>query len=139
MTSTENLNLVGRWFEEVWNNRRAETIDELVTAESVCELDDGPARGPEEFKSRMYRPMLAAFSDLRVEVEATIVEGDQVAVRWSATGTHDGDGLGFPPTHAPIAARGITWVVLRDGKFVEGWQSSNLPELIQGLATQATP
>ncbi len=31
----ENVLLALRWFEEVWNQRRTETIDELLTDESV--------------------------------------------------------------------------------------------------------
>ena len=34
--SQDNSGLVLRWFDEVWNQRRAETIDELMTAQSVC-------------------------------------------------------------------------------------------------------
>ena len=63
--SRDNIALVRRWFEEVWNRRRAETIDELLTGESVCHADEGPIRGPEEFKARQHAPFLAAFPDLR--------------------------------------------------------------------------
>ena len=136
--SHENIALVRRWFEEVWNERRAETIDELVTGESVCYADDGPIRGPDEFKERQHVPFLAAFPDLRVEVEEIIAQGDHVVVRWIATGSHDGDGLGFRATHVTASFRGITWMKVRDGKLTEGWQSSNIPEVIRGLAASAS-
>jgi predicted ester cyclase len=129
----DNVALVRRWFEEVWNQRRAQTIDELITPESVCYLDDGPMRGPEEFKARQYDPFVAAFPDLRVEVEATIAQGDQVVVRWSAVGSHTGDGLGFRATHERVTFRGMSWIRVQDGKMMEGWQSSNIPEVVRGL------
>jgi predicted ester cyclase len=130
--------VVQRWFEEVWNQRLDRTIDELVTRDSVCFTDQGPVRGPEEFRERQYRPFVAAFPDLRVELEATLSEGDQVVVRWTATGRHDGEGLGFPPTQETVLFRGITWVHVREGKMLEGWQSSNIPEVIRTLAAKAS-
>ena len=90
--SQQNLALARRWFEEVWNQRRDATIDELLTPESVCYSDDGPIRGPDEFRQRMYAPFLAAFPDLRVTVEGVVAEGDDVVVRWSATGCHSARG-----------------------------------------------
>jgi steroid delta-isomerase-like uncharacterized protein len=131
----DSIALVRRWFEEVWNQRRANVIDELLVAESVCHADDGDIRGPDEFRERQYNPLVAAFPDIRVEIDAIIGEGDEVVVRWSAAGTHSGDGLGFGATNRGTSFRGMTWIRIRDGKLQEGWQSSNMPEVIRGLAS----
>ena len=130
----DNIALVRRWFEEAWNQRSEKVIDELMTPESICYADDGPMKGPAEFRARQYLPFLAAFPDLRVVVEDIIGQEDQVVVRWSATGTHSGDGLGLPPTHRPVTFRGLSWIRVRNGKFHEGWQSSNIPEQLLSLA-----
>ena len=132
-----NSKIVQRWFEEVWNERRPEVIEELITPESVCYADDGPIRGADEFKQRQFYPMTAAFPNLRVEVESIIEEGDQVVVRWTATGLHDGEALGFKATRETASFRGLTWIRVQDQKLIEGWQSSNMPEVIRGLATRA--
>ena len=126
------------WFEEVWNQRRTGTIDELLAPQSICFTDEGPLQGPDDFKSRQYDPCIAAFSDLRVQVEDLIAQGDQVAVRWSASGTHDGAGFGFPATGKPVLFKGISWIRLADGQFQEGWQSSNISQVIQALAAPPT-
>jgi hypothetical protein len=47
----DNTALVRRWFEEVWNQRRGEVIDEMLAGESVCHADEGPIRGPREFNA----------------------------------------------------------------------------------------
>jgi steroid delta-isomerase-like uncharacterized protein len=122
------------WFEQVWNQRRAETIDELLTSNSVCYGDDGPLIGPQAFRERMYAPFLAAFPDLRVTVEGVVAEGDHAVVRWSAEGTHTGGGLGFGPSGKAIAFRGITWLRIDGGKLAEGWQHSNIPEVPRTLS-----
>jgi len=129
--------LVRRWFEEVWNGRRHDLIGEYVTHESVCLADDGPMCGPVEFRERMHTPFLSAFPDLVVVVEGSIARGEDVVVRWSASGTHTGDGLGFRPTGKRASFRGITWVRVRNGRFAEGWQSSNIPEVLRGLASES--
>ena len=142
MSNDNDLNdndaIVRRWFEEVWNERRDAAIDELLPPESVCYTDDGVLRGAEEFRERQFLPFVTAFPDLRVEIEATLAQNDQVVVRWSAVGTHSGDGLGIAPTGRPARFRGISWIRLCDGKFREGWQSSNIPEMLRELAA-ATP
>jgi predicted ester cyclase len=135
--SRDNIALVRRWFEEIWNERLETTIDELVDEDSVCYTDEGDIRGPEEFKTRQFRPLVDAFPDIRVEIEAIVAEGDSVVVRWTATGGHTGHGLGFKPTQETPYFRGITWVEVADGKLKQGWQSSNIPEVVRGLATRA--
>jgi steroid delta-isomerase-like uncharacterized protein len=136
--SQDNVAVIRRWFEEIWNQRRPQTIEELLTSESVCHGDDGPIRGPDEFKERQYTPLTTMFPDLRVEVEATLAQADQVVIRWIATGTHDGDGLGIRATGETVCFRGITWVQIRDGKLIEGWQSSNIPEVMRFLTSKSS-
>src|SRR5258705_212282 len=132
--ATEGDRVVRRWFEEVWNQRRAATVDELLTAASVCHTADGPVTGPAEVRARLYQPLLGAFPDLRVTVEDVIAEGDRVAVRWAASGTHTGHGLGFGPSGRAVTFRGMTWVRVQGGKLVEGWQWSDIPEVVRSLA-----
>lgn len=122
-----------RWFEEVWNERRDATIDELLAETSVCHAESGPIVGPGQFRMAMYIPFLAAFPDLQVTVEDAIAEGDRAVVRWSASGTHQGAGLGIPPTGKRVAFRGMTWVTVADGKLGEGWQCSNLSDVLRTL------
>lgn len=123
-----------RWFEEVWNQRRTETIDEFLTADSIAETEDGVLRGPDEFKKQVHAPMLDAFPDLHVDVEGTVTEDDSVVIRWKATGTHQGDGLGIKATGRPIVIRGITWHRFRDDKLVGGgdyWSQESLKRQLQ--------
>ena len=44
---------------------------------------------------RMYR---AAFPDLRFNVEDALPSADKVVMRGTATGTHEGEFMGIPPT-----------------------------------------
>lgn len=73
--SNVNVAVVRRWFEEVWNQRRAEAITELLGDESVCHGDEGPIRGAEEFTQRLYNPFVAAFPDLRINLDGEVEQG----------------------------------------------------------------
>ncbi len=128
-----NVGLALRWFEEVWNQRRTDTIDELLTDESVCYSESGPLRGSREFKERGQAVFLSAFPDMQMTVEGTVAEGDEVVVRWSARATHLGDGLGFPATGRAVSFRGMTWIRYGNGKMIEGWDCWNQAGLIQSL------
>ena len=127
--SVQNRTLSRRWFDEIWNERRTDTIEEFLGPESVGHLPGGDMTGAEPFK-QLHAEFLAAFPDLKVEVEDSISDGDNVVVRWRAAGTHDGDGLGFEATHQSVSFRGITWFRIKDGKFVEGWDSWNQEALV---------
>jgi steroid delta-isomerase-like uncharacterized protein len=127
-----NAELARRWFEEVWNQRRVATIDELLTEESVAHTESGDVSGVEAFK-RMHAEFLRAFPDLRLEVEAVLADGDEVVVRWSATGCHSGDGFGMKATQEVVTFRGITRHRYRGGKLVGGWDSWNHAALVQRL------
>jgi predicted ester cyclase len=129
-TPQENVQLVRHWFEEVWNRRRTETVYELLRPDSVGHTEHGDAVGPEPFL-RIRAALLDALPDLRVTVEDALADGDNVVVRWSASGTPR---QGAPAQ--PVEFRGITWVRLRDGTFVEGWDCWNSGGLAQQLAAR---
>jgi predicted ester cyclase len=113
-----NIATVKRWFEEVWNQRCEETIDELITPESICYTDGELMIGTEGFRQKQYLPFVTAFPDLHVNI-----------------GTHTGDGIGIPPTYKSVEFRGISWIHIRNGKMMEGWQSTNIPQVLMELAT----
>jgi hypothetical protein len=52
MSVEENVELMRRWFKEVWNEGRTQTIHDLLAPDGVGigEHEDGrPLRGPSEF------------------------------------------------------------------------------------------
>ncbi len=138
MTS-KNEEIVRRWFNEVWNLRREATIDELLTAESTCHAEEGPIVGPNDFRSKMYRPFVSAFPDIRVAVDDVIADESKAVVRWTATATHQGIGIGIPPTARRFKFQGVTWIHIAEGKMMKAWQFSALVEIIRSLSEPPKP
>ncbi len=117
-----NRALIERWFEEVWNQKRADAIDELLAADAQMHGLGAEMRGPAGFKP-FHARFCAALSELQVTVEDVIEEGDKVAVRISVRARHTGAGLGVPPTMKRVAVEGLAIARIREGRVVEGWNA----------------
>jgi len=130
--------LAQRWFSEVWAPGGEALVDSMLARDAVGQMEGRDVNGSEDFKLAR-RELLAVFPDLRVYLEQVIEQDDQVAMRWTVTATHSGDGLGVPATNRPVSFRGMTWWEVRDGKIVRGWDSWNLGGLIQSLQPSAEP
>jgi len=131
--SRKNAELARRWFEEVWNQRKDATVRELLAPEAPGHMEGLEIVGPEQFLSARSA-LLDAFPDIRVTVEATVGDGDDVVVRWSARGSHLGDGLGIPASRNSVSFRGMSWMHFANGQIVEGWDAWNQGKLLQELA-----
>ena len=77
---------------------------------------------PKNFQPFVER-LRGAFPDIHVTVEDAFAAGDQVAVRWSATITHQGNQFGVPPSGKSIFITGISMVRIANGQIVEGWDN----------------
>jgi predicted ester cyclase len=64
-----------------------------------------------------------------VDVEDVISEGDMVAARCSVRASHLGEGLGIAASNRPIEISGMSFVRIRDGKIVEGWNNFDFMSL----------
>jgi steroid delta-isomerase-like uncharacterized protein len=130
-----NEQLMRRWFEEVWNEKKEAAIDEMLAEDSVAyglPDPDAVVRGPEQFRE-FYRVFCGAFPDLQIRVEDVIASGDRVAGRWRMTGTHLGGHLGFPATAKKVALEGVSIAVIRDGKLKEGWNMMDMGHFFESL------
>ena len=141
MSAEENIQLMRRWFQEVWNDGRMETIHELLSPDSVARGQRGAEaeiRGPEEFE-KFVREIRGAFPDIKVKVEDVFGAGDKVVLRWSATMTHTGDDLGFPASGRTVRSRGITIATIVDGKIVEGWDNWDQLGMLEQIGAYQQP
>jgi serine phosphatase RsbU (regulator of sigma subunit)/predicted ester cyclase len=123
----ENKALIRRFFEEAWINRNPAAVDEFMAPDYVehAGIPGSRSSGGDALKQliALYR---GAFPDLRSTIEDIFTEGDRVAYRWTARGTHLGEWAGISPTGNHMAATGITIFRIAEDKIVEGWTSVDL-------------
>ena len=137
--SDNNIALIHRWFGEVWNQGRLETIQELMAPEFVGNGQGGPGvvlRGPREFRA-FAENLRGAFPDIQVTIEDAFAAGDKVVARWSATMTHRGDQLGLPATGKQVRITGISIGRIVDGKIVEGWDNWDQLGMMQQIGAMS--
>ncbi|MBE2277346.1 MAG: ester cyclase [Rhodobacteraceae bacterium] len=74
-----------------------------------------------------------AFSDNTTSVDDFVIEGDRVAYRWHAEGTHTGTYLRIPPTGKRVRAGGLTLLRFEQGLIREEWASWNKTTVLHVL------
>jgi steroid delta-isomerase-like uncharacterized protein len=118
--SEKNKAISRRIFEEVWAGE-LDVADEVLEEGYVMHgLGVELPPGPDGFKLFVstYR---SAFPDVEMTVEDQIAEGDMVATRWTARGTHQGELMGIPATGKEIQVTGMVMGRVAGDKMVEGW------------------
>jgi steroid delta-isomerase-like uncharacterized protein len=123
-----------RWIEQGWQAGNSAIVDEL---HDVTFVDHDPAgRTPdrEGFKKGIEE-LYAAFPDFHGVIEDLVVDSiaGKVAVRWSATGTHRGPFLGFPPTGRLIRFKGIEILRIEQDRIMDRWGEWDGLELLNQL------
>jgi steroid delta-isomerase-like uncharacterized protein len=134
MSAEENKAVVRRVYTEVMGNDDLSVIPELFADEYVYHSPGSPdVYGPDAFRELVtaYR---AAFPDFLQTADLLIAaEGDTVVSRWTATGTHQGEFLGIPPTGKRVTFTGVVITRLAGGKVVEDWELADTLGLLQQL------
>jgi predicted ester cyclase len=128
-----------RWFDEVWNQGRESSIDELMAdgalIHGIATPAGKPMRGAADFKP-FYQQFRAAFPDMRITVEDVLVDGDKLAARCSVSATHTGPGVTPDPTNKAVSITGMCIARVENGKIVEGWNNFDFLSLYQQLGMQ---
>jgi len=74
-----------------------------------------------------------AFPDLELQIADIFGEGDKVAVRFIAPGTHTGDFLGMAPTGVKVLWKGNVIYEVQDGRVQQAWACWDDVGLIQTI------
>ena len=132
-----NLDLARRWAEEVWTGQELEVIAEIFDSAAVHHGASFPdVQGHEAIAEGVSRT-LAAFPDIVITVEEAVAANGVVAVRWTGTGTHEGEWLGLAPTGQVANMTGINIYRIGCGKVVESWSEMNVLQVLQALRGEA--
>ncbi len=139
MSTEENKATVRRDFEAWKRGNLTEilaTVDELYAPDFVYHLPNlpfpGGIRSREDYK-QFCTGFLAAFPDLEWTIEDIIAEGEEVVVRYTFHGTHQGEWRGVPATGKAVTFTGTITYRIVDGKVVEVWDSPDQLSMLRQL------
>ena len=125
-TADANQQLVRRFVEELWNGRKLELADELISSDcQTHQLRSGASvaavsRGPAAIKEHVAE-WLRGFPDLRFTIEQIFSFGDKVFTQSVMEGTHTGRWLEIAATNKRVTIRMMTVHRIAHGKIAEDW------------------
>jgi predicted ester cyclase len=137
--SEENKAVLHRFYDEFVNPGNLGVADEIIAPD--CPLYFGSmfmGSGPEAFKQTRTM-MYTGFPDLHWTIEEIIAEGETVAERLSARGTHEGEFMGVPPTGKWVEFQAMAIFHISEGKVLESRGMPDMLGLLQQIGAVPAP
>lgn len=117
--TSSNLSVAEAYLDYLWSRGNLHFLELLVAPD--CKVRDslfGESTDSEHVKAQVCE-MHQAFPDLAYTIEEVIANaGNQLALRWSARGTHRGSLLGIPPTQRAFALSGILLMRFAEARLI---------------------
>ena len=143
MSGEANKALSRRLVEEAWNQGKIEVLDEILADDFVHRDPTAPERRNRDDYKQWIADSRVAFPDLQLTVDDELVDGEQIATRWTVRGTHQGNLVQptgtLPPTGRQLEITGITIARFASGKLVEDWQEGDTLGLMMQLGVLPAP
>ncbi len=119
MSIQENKS-ISRRFIQIWGQEDLDIIDKLADTSISVRYPVMPevVLGTQMLKQLVER-FRSVFPDSDIRIEEEIAEADKVVIRWSFSGTHQGNFIGIPATGKKVKWTGITIHRIAGGKIVE--------------------
>jgi predicted ester cyclase len=127
MSAQENKAFIERYFGALSGKDKPPAVVDQYVSDSDQELKEHIAF------------FEAAFPRYELIADDLIAEGDQVCVRTTFRGTHEGDLMGLAPTHKSATISIMLIYRIADGKIVEHWMVADQMSLMQQLGAIPTP
>ncbi len=134
MSTTANQQIIQRRVEEIWNQGKLATIDELIATDLIS---NGQPVGRGGFR-QFVTAVRSAFPDIHFTVEDSLAEGDKVAIRYTGRGTHQGAFAGIPATGKQVQFSGIDIFRIANGQMAEEWLMYDQLGLLQQIGAMPT-
>jgi steroid delta-isomerase-like uncharacterized protein len=131
----DSVDVVHRFWDEVWNAHDSSAADRFVVDDFVIVTGGQTVTGRENFK-KWIDGFLATIDDLHLEVIESFqnADGSRVASRWMLTGRNNGF-AGTAPDQQPIELTGTAvWAVREDGKLLSNHVERAALEQLQRLS-----
>ena len=123
MPLERNKALVRRFFEDAPHH--PEVCDEIFAAHipwhALYHTDNPDFISDPQAEKQAYAHHMLLWGGWSETIDEMLAEGDRVMVRWTFRGTHQGEYLGFPPTHKPVTFSGIYIFRIADQRIAEVW------------------
>ncbi len=130
--SETNKNLVRRYYAEAMGNLAG--IDQVVSPGFVDHhFPPGLPPGPAGVRQFFQQILGGIFSNMKIEIDFLLAEGDKVDCHFALTAKHTGAFAGIKPKGNLIRCPAISTFRVADGKLVEAWEIYDSGGLLQQM------
>lgn len=107
-------------------------LDEIVANDFRLQVGSDHIDGIGEYTAlvNMWRE---GFPDLQYSMENIAIQGENVAIHWTARGTHQGTFAGIDPTKKEIDFWGIDFLLIRNGRIIRQWRATDREDMLAEL------
>ena len=137
MSLEENKAVVRRFFAAL-DDQEVEAVAALLTLRYRLHFDGNPEMN-REAGIGFFGAFLAAFPDIRHQVQDQIAEGDRVATRIVVRGTHQAELMGIPATGNEMTISATNVVRVDRGQIAEHWVNSDGIGMLVQLGAMPPP
>lgn len=120
------------------NERDRERVAELHAEDVVVHSAGREVEGIEAVLEDWWG-QLEAIPDLTDTIDMLVAEDDTVAVRYTTTGTHEGEFFGIEPTGKEVQVTSMAVDRIENGEIVETWNHPDRFGLFQQLGLVESP
>jgi len=141
METEKNRAVARRYIDEFWSKGKLELADELVNP-AFTRIDPSTpwVSGDRDGVMQLMLALRSAFPDLHFEIQELVTSEDKVVVRWTTTGTHQGQLLGIAPTGKSTTVMGISFYRLVGNQLVDEctvWDTMGMMQQLGVIPTLA--
>jgi predicted ester cyclase len=139
MSAEVNKAVARRELEEIFTQGNLEVAEEIYAPNYLSHPTATAVRSASEdihgveAARQIAAARRRAFPDLTYTIEDQIAEGDKVATRFRARGTHLGELAGRAPTGKEVEVRGINICRIEGGKIAEHWPHADILGMLRQL------
>ena len=135
MEKIERNKEIMKKFETMINTADENLAKELISPDAAFFTPAAPEAlyGAEGYLSVVHW-MRKGFSDVQWKLEEMVADNDRAAVRWTLTGTHDGDFLGVSATGTKIKTTVMNFYYFNDdGKVINDIAAEGMIGILKPL------
>ena len=128
----ENKRLVQRYYQEAMGDLSG--IEQVVTGDFVDHhFPPGLPAGPEGVR-RFFQDVLGGiFSDMCIDIDFLLAEGDRVDCHLTLVARHTGEFAGITPQGREIRCSAISTFRIAGGKLAEAWEIFDSGDLLRQM------
>lgn len=140
MNIAEKKNLCRQLIETVWNQGKVDELDKFVTPghQYTDKSTSFQQPGPVDLKKYVLA-FRTAFPDLNCKIDDQIAEGDKVVTIMTVSATHEGDFMGFAPSHKKASVPTIVVQRFEGDKIAEGFGLWDLTIFLRAVGALELP